>query len=102
MWVLKTTVVRTKKVTSRHHQVNVSLKSWVRRILSPRPFRQMYEGFQPGEDLDSLPDYVESRETPETNPELSEEISVEYCLTEESRLFEFVLCEYGSQNQRPG
>ena len=35
------------------------------------PFRQMYEGFQPGEDLDSLPDYVESRETPETNPDLA-------------------------------
>jgi anaerobic selenocysteine-containing dehydrogenase len=35
------------------------------------PFRQMYEGFQPGEDLDSLPDYIESRETPETNPELA-------------------------------
>ena len=35
------------------------------------PFRQMYEGFQPGEDLDSLPDYVESRETPATNPELA-------------------------------
>ena len=35
------------------------------------PFRQMYEGFQPGEDLDSLPDYVESRETPATNPDLA-------------------------------
>ncbi len=36
------------------------------------PFRQMYEGFQPGEALDSLPDYVASRETPQTNPELAE------------------------------
>jgi anaerobic selenocysteine-containing dehydrogenase len=35
------------------------------------PFRQMYDGFQPGEDLDSLPDYVPSRETPATNPELA-------------------------------
>lgn len=35
------------------------------------PFRQMYEGFQPGEDLDPLPDYVESRESPVTNPELA-------------------------------
>jgi anaerobic selenocysteine-containing dehydrogenase len=35
------------------------------------PFRQMYEKFQPGELLDSLPDYVPSRETPETNPELA-------------------------------
>ena len=35
------------------------------------PFRQMYEGFQPGEILDRLPDYVPSRETPETNPELA-------------------------------
>ena len=32
------------------------------------PFRQMYEGFQPGEPLDSLPDYVGPRERPETNP----------------------------------
>ena len=35
------------------------------------PFRQMYEGFQSGEELDSLPDYVPPRETPETNPELA-------------------------------
>ncbi len=35
------------------------------------PFRQMYEGFQPGEVLDRLPDYVPSRETLETNPELA-------------------------------
>ena len=35
------------------------------------PFRQMYEGFQPGELLDRLPDYVPSRESPETNPELA-------------------------------
>jgi len=31
----------------------------------------MYEGFQPGEALDSLPDYVPSRETAATNPELA-------------------------------
>lgn len=36
------------------------------------PFRQMYEGFQPGEPIDSLPDYVASRETPSTNPGLAE------------------------------
>lgn len=36
------------------------------------PFRQMYEGFQPGEALDSLPDYVASRETAEINPALAE------------------------------
>ena len=35
------------------------------------PFRQMYEGFQPGEPLDSLPDYVPPRESPESNPELA-------------------------------
>ncbi|MBT7950962.1 MAG: molybdopterin-dependent oxidoreductase, partial [Gammaproteobacteria bacterium] len=37
------------------------------------PFRQMYEAFQPGnaEPLDSLPDYVASKETPESNPELA-------------------------------
>ena len=35
------------------------------------PFRQMYEGFQPGEVLDSLPDYVPSRETAQSNPELA-------------------------------
>ncbi len=33
------------------------------------PFRQMYEGFQPGEPLDPLPDYVPPRESPETDPE---------------------------------
>ncbi len=33
------------------------------------PFRQMYEGFQSGEPLDALPDYVPAKETPETNPE---------------------------------
>jgi anaerobic selenocysteine-containing dehydrogenase len=36
------------------------------------PFRQMYEGFQSGEVLDSLPDYVASKETPESNPKLAE------------------------------
>jgi anaerobic selenocysteine-containing dehydrogenase len=35
------------------------------------PFRQMYDGFQPGEALDSLPDYVASRESPRTNPTLA-------------------------------
>ncbi|MGO4685187.1 molybdopterin-containing oxidoreductase family protein [Hyphomicrobium sp. 2TAF46] len=35
------------------------------------PFRQMYEGFQPGEDLDPLPDYLPGRESPATNPELA-------------------------------
>ncbi len=35
------------------------------------PFRQMYEGFQPGEDIDPLPDYLASRESAGTNPELA-------------------------------
>ena len=35
------------------------------------PFRQMYEGFQPGEPLDPLPDYVGSRESAATNPDLA-------------------------------
>ncbi|OYY50374.1 MAG: molybdopterin oxidoreductase [Methylophilaceae bacterium 17-44-8] len=35
------------------------------------PFRQMYEGFQPGEDLDPLPDYVANRESVESNPTLA-------------------------------
>ena len=35
------------------------------------PFRQMYDAFQPGEPLDTLPDYVPPRESPETNPELA-------------------------------
>ncbi|MFT7413901.1 MAG: anaerobic selenocysteine-containing dehydrogenase [Methylophagaceae bacterium] len=35
------------------------------------PFRQMYDGFQSGEQLDELPDYVSSRETLEANPELA-------------------------------
>ncbi len=36
------------------------------------PFRQMYEDLQPNDVLDSLPDYVPSREAPETNPDLAE------------------------------
>jgi anaerobic selenocysteine-containing dehydrogenase len=35
------------------------------------PFRQMYEGFQPGEDLDPLPAYVPSRETADSNAALA-------------------------------
>ncbi len=35
------------------------------------PFRQMYDGFQPGQDLDPLPDYLASRESATTNPELA-------------------------------
>ncbi len=35
------------------------------------PFRQMYDGFQSGELLDELPDYVPPRETPQTNPQLA-------------------------------
>jgi anaerobic selenocysteine-containing dehydrogenase len=42
-----------------------------RNFVAP-PFRQMYEGFQPGEELDSLPDYVASRETAEQNPALAD------------------------------
>jgi anaerobic selenocysteine-containing dehydrogenase len=35
------------------------------------PFRQMYEGFQPLEDLDPLPGYVPNRESAESNPALA-------------------------------
>lgn len=35
------------------------------------PFRQMYEDFQPGEDIPELPDYVPSKETASANPELA-------------------------------
>ncbi len=35
------------------------------------PFRQMYNGFQPGEPIDELPDYLPARETPATNPVLA-------------------------------
>jgi anaerobic selenocysteine-containing dehydrogenase len=35
------------------------------------PFRQMYEDFQPGEDLDPLPAYVASRESADTNAALA-------------------------------
>ncbi|MHC8441463.1 MAG: molybdopterin-containing oxidoreductase family protein [Candidatus Eutrophobiaceae bacterium] len=35
------------------------------------PFRQMYEGFQPGEELDPLPGYVPPKESPVTNPQLA-------------------------------
>ena len=34
------------------------------------PFRQMYEGFQPGQDIPELPDYVASKETASANPAL--------------------------------
>jgi anaerobic selenocysteine-containing dehydrogenase len=39
------------------------LKAEDARNFVPGPFRQMYDGFQPGEPLDPLPDYVPSRET---------------------------------------
>ena len=35
------------------------------------PFRQMYEAFQPGQDIPELPDYVPSKETASANPELA-------------------------------
>jgi anaerobic selenocysteine-containing dehydrogenase len=35
------------------------------------PFRQMYEDFQPGEDIDPLPGYVPNRESPDSNPDLA-------------------------------
>ncbi len=35
------------------------------------PFRQMYEAFQPGEPLDTLPDYVPPLESAATDPELA-------------------------------
>ena len=35
------------------------------------PFRQMYEGSQPGEKLPELPDYVPPRESLDTNPDLA-------------------------------
>ena len=35
------------------------------------PFRQMYEGSQPGEKLPELPDYVPPRESSDTSPELA-------------------------------
>lgn len=37
----------------------------------PGPFRQMYDGFQPGEPVDPLPDYVPPRENATTNPTLA-------------------------------
>ncbi len=36
------------------------------------PFRQMYDDMQGGEPLDALPDYVPSRESPQTNPALAQ------------------------------
>jgi anaerobic selenocysteine-containing dehydrogenase len=35
------------------------------------PFRQMYDGFQPGQDLDPLPDYIPSRESVASSPALA-------------------------------
>ena len=40
------------------------------------PFRQMYEGYQPGQPLPALPDYVPPRESPEDNKELAEKYPV--------------------------
>lgn len=37
------------------------------------PFRQMYDDFQPGEELDSLPDYTPPRESVASNPELAKD-----------------------------
>jgi len=34
------------------------------------PFRQMYDDFQPGQDIPELPDYIASKETRLANPEL--------------------------------
>jgi len=34
------------------------------------PFRQMYDDFQPGQDIPELPDYIASKETELANPEL--------------------------------
>ena len=34
------------------------------------PFRQMYDDFQPGQDIPELPDYIASKETELSNPEL--------------------------------
>ena len=34
------------------------------------PFRQMYDDFQPGQDIPELPDYVPSKETATSSPEL--------------------------------
>ena len=35
------------------------------------PFRQMYEDYQPGQDLPPLPDYVPPYESRSTNPDLA-------------------------------
>ena len=34
------------------------------------PFRQMYDDFQPGQDIPELPDYIPSKETASANPQL--------------------------------
>jgi hypothetical protein len=36
------------------------------------------KGFQPGEDIPELPDYVASRETAEANPELAKKYPLKY------------------------
>ena len=38
------------------------------------PFRQMYDDYQPGQDLPALPDYVPQFESKDTNPELAKNI----------------------------
>ena len=44
------------------------------------PFRQMYEGFQPGQPLPALPDYVPPRESPEDNKKLANVFPLRYDL----------------------
>ena len=59
------------------------------------PFRQMYDDYQPGQDLPSLPDYVPQLETKETNPILAKKYPLNIISPQKSCFFKFLLCEYG-------
>ena len=48
------------------------------------PFRQMYDDYQPGQDLPPLPDYVPPYESHITNPNLAKKYPFKYNFTQKS------------------
>ena len=66
------------------------------------PFRQMYEGFQPGEALDPLPDYLGPRESHTNDPGAGQALPAQHRLAQEPLLPELLLREHGGQAEGPG
>jgi len=59
----------------------------VQRIFVAGPFRQMYDAFQPGEDIPELPDYIPSKETPSANPSLAKKYPLNIYSSKKSRIY---------------